>query len=580
MKRAEKFLVSAAVLWFVVPLPATEPTTPSFADLAKQVQAQQARCQEASPSDRASCLKELSNTSGALYQAVVALTSQSIPDPNSPLAPFAKTELDRYQSIKSYIERNALEFMNGTAAIPDDWISGTSFAATTPPEPVPVPPAAPPAPLLGKALQGFGTVDGIATPQASVTVSVDKTPLPPVTAAADGGFSASLPDKQTWHSGQTLTAIQTVSNIPSSPSAERKVTTLRRNGLEFRAILGFQQAGASAAQSSLNWFNDIYFSNPLPIGPTTSTVKCSKDVPHCPDEGRQYFDPHWRWWGNIRVASYPQQGDVPVATFASNFIQEFGQVNVNKLVEGGEYTTGFEYRIANFGNKAPVGQSENSRQRFSLGFTGSIGATSPFSPQNSVSIFATPSKSSPQYMRFASTFPTAANSQYIAFLSPDRDQFFRQYFFGLRMTTHFADISDKGALLTAPAMASVSFGQNELVTGGRLHGVVMRAEGFYPLPIGKSADSGRNSAFSGIYLFGNVQMWLKRGQNIDPFILEPAASDVHAYDANVAQVTVPSNRDIYRIGIGIDLVSVINGLKQPPAQPPAKTATSTPTPTQ
>jgi len=402
----------------------------------------------------------------------------------------------------------------------------------------------PPAPLLGEALQGCSTVNGIATAGADVVVSVDGVALPKVTADDKGGFTVELPDPQTWRVGQTLTATQTVNHMTSQASPKQNVVVLWRTGLEFRAILGFQQAGASAAQASLNWFTDIYFSNPLPLGNSKAE------------------DPRWRWWGNVRVASYPQQGNVPVSTFASNFITEFGKVNVNQLVEGGEYVTGFEFRLNNFGNKSFVGQSESTRQRFTLGFTGSIGATSPFSPATTVNIFAVPAKTSPQYARFSTTFPSAANSTYIAFVSPDRDQFFREYFFGLRMTTHFADMTDKAAMITAPALASISFGQNEQVTGGRLHGVVMRSEGFYPLPIGDRADSSTAAKmFSGIYLFGTVQLYLKRGQNISPFVLQPAPSTVNAYDSNVAQVTVPSNRDIYRIGVGIDLVSVVNGLK-------------------
>jgi hypothetical protein len=47
---------------------------------------------------------------------------------------------------------------------------------------------------------------------------------------------------------------------------------------------------------------------------------------------------------------------------------------------------------------------------------------------------------------------------------------------------------------------------------------------------------------------------------VDPFIQQPAPSTVNAYNPNVAQGTVPSNRDVYRIGVGIDLVSVITAM--------------------
>jgi hypothetical protein len=227
-------------------------------------------------------------------------------------------------------------------------------------------------------------------------------------------------------------------------------------------------------------------------------------------------------------------------------------------VQSGELVTGLKFRLANFDDRTFVGKSENGRQLFSLGFTASIGATGRLNPTSTVSTWVTPATTSPQYARFAKTFPAAANSPYIAFVSPDRDQFFRQYFFGFRLTSQCADMTDHSPSITAPAMACLTFGQNELVTGGRLHGVVMRAEAFYPLPFGSRNPA--TNVLSGIYLFGTVQMYLKRRQNIDPFVLQPKPSTVNAYDPNVAQVTVPSNREIYRIGVGIDLVSLITAM--------------------
>jgi hypothetical protein len=132
-------------------------------------------------------------------------------------------------------------------------------------------------------------------------------------------------------------------------------------------------------------------------------------------------------------------------------------------------------------------------------------------------------------------------------------------------------------------MISVSLGRNELVTGGTFRGVVARLEAFYPLPIGKD----RKDRFSSIYLFGSAQKRLSKVHISEPFILNPVtvmtkapcpnppAQDslapciiLNDFVSNGVTVTAPSNRDIYKIGVGVDLIRLFGG--NLPTTPPAQ----------
>jgi hypothetical protein len=76
----------------------------------------------------------------------------------------------------------------------------------------------------------------------------------------------------------------------SSTSGEDKVLSL--------AVIGLEQSGAASADSSQKFFFDLFQSYPLPI--KTSKAGGSS----------------WRWWANVRIASYPQQVTAGVGQFS------------------------------------------------------------------------------------------------------------------------------------------------------------------------------------------------------------------------------------------------------------------------
>ena len=283
---------------------------------------------------------------------------------------------------------------------------------------------------------------------------------------------------------------------------------------EARAIIGFEQAGASAASAEQHFFFDFFIDRKM----------------------KQDF---LSLWGNVRVASYPQQIDTPVAQFAANFASTVGNIKVNELAETAEFSTGLDWH--------PVTWKVDATTDRRLGFIFSVGAKGPFVPKSRLSLFQVPATTSPQYARFAAEFPSAAQSQYVGFIPPDRDRFYRSYGAGIRITTTYH--TDSGAT-RAPATYTVLFGQDENVSGGAFRGAVARFDVFYPLPIEK-----QGTRF--LFLFGNADLRLSRAQNITPFVLAAAPSSITGSEPSVAIIATPSNRDVYRIGVGVDAVGLI-----------------------
>ena len=420
--------------------------------------------------------------------------------------------------------------------------------AETPPKPPPPPnPPALNAPLIAGATKILGTADKSATVE--LIRSADSSYAYRTANAATGIFQFTL-EGTPLQAGETLALRQTTAN-GISDFLRPIVTPFYRNGEELRAVLGYQQAGASAAPFTQNWFVDLYISRPLAF------LKRENDL----------SPPMFRWWGNVRVASFPQAGDVPVATFATNLVDQFGQLKVNQLVQSAEFLTGFEVKLLS--GKFPfLGRSEETRQLFTLGLIGGLGATGPMDPSSSVHVFEVPAAGSAQLPVFQKRFP-GVTSQFVGFVSPDRDNFLRQYLLGLRLTTRYVDKDTLAPLISPPAMLGISVGQNEVVTGGKLHGVVLRTEAFYPLPFFNRSED-RKGMLGAIYLFGTAQLHVGNKLNqVDPVILKPRP-DINAFDPGVTIVSSPNNRDVYHLGIGIDLVHAINTLTHPS---PVKTNT-------
>jgi hypothetical protein len=310
------------------------------------------------------------------------------------------------------------------------------------------------------------------------------------------------------------------------------------------SVVGFEKAGATSADSDPKFFFDFFQSYPLPIERSTWGPKAN------------IYGPPWRWWGDVRIASYPQQVSVPVSQFAGQFAQQLGNLPVNQLVQYGEFRSGLERRIAGF-SQYFLPEQGAAYERTSLGAFFYFGGQASLSnPAKIAQVFDIPDPGTPQRAAFDRAFPVSRYpdlglpaTTYIGLTPPDREHAFWQYGAGFRLTTRFFD-KDKG-VLPAPAMISAAFGQNELITGGRRRGIVGDFEGFYPLPL---------AAGTIMYLFGRANLRLGGASPLEtPLALAPAMSGgkpVQITDPSVAVIAFPSNRDTYAVGVGMDLVQV------------------------
>src|SRR5665213_4289717 len=175
-------------------------------------------------------------------------------------------------------------------------------------------------------------------------------------------------------------------------------------------------------------------------------------------------------WGDLRLSSIPVDVQSTLATLPADATKIATSLPLNQLVRSGEFLVGVSYQVA--------------------------GGTSPWS---SLSLIASEGAAMP--------------------LAPTGNRFYRQYYGGVRVqSTQHTHILD------------VSLGQNEAITGGTLHGMVMRVDGFYALPV-----SGGNF----LYLFGTVMLRATPGA--------PGSGD--------------GGHDSYRVGVGVDLVQMLKALR-------------------
>jgi hypothetical protein len=346
-------------------------------------------------------------------------------------------------------------------------------------------------------------------------------------------------------------------------TAEILLRTEGNNGGEFsRIITGFEQAAAASSNPARKMFIDLYFSRPFPwpLGKPQNPTNDNFAV----------FGPRTRIWGDVRLSSVPQQIAGNVATLAAQFGQKLGEVKVNELVQSAEFLAGFEVRLMS--NKFNYHLFDRSgRSRTSLSAIAGYGIITPLTPRDVADIYEKPGTSSSTWAQFAREYPAAAAPGYqaIAFVTQERDRFFRQYYAGLRFQSHYFNDADQ-RVTRPPHQLDVVFGQNEAVTGGRLHGLVMRMDGFYALPFEKG---------SFIYLFatGMFKAFARPRAN-DPLLLRPStlknadgtcptgATCRTLYDPEVFIAPIPtSNRDTYRIGVGIDFVQLIKVWRKAPA---------------
>jgi hypothetical protein len=303
-----------------------------------------------------------------------------------------------------------------------------------------------------------------------------------------------------------------------------------------RTIVGFEQAGVSAGQSQQDFFFDLLYDRPL-------AFKMDPDL-----------GPALRSWGNLRISSVPQQINTDVATFAANFAQQVGQLKVNQVAQSFEFLGGIQYRLVALPKK-PTGKMLSAdystpppydpkiRRAITLNLVLGGGVITPLSPKDSVQVFDVPSNQP----SFFALYPQAMGKKFVAFTLPDRNRFFRQAYGGFRVMTHELGDTSK---VRFPSTFDLTYGFNESITGGRIRGGVLRLEGFVPIPY---------DPLNWIYFFGTgIFKPGARATISSPFLLEAAPSGTLPTDPNAVVITTPqADRDYYRVGIGIDFITLV-----------------------
>lgn len=342
------------------------------------------------------------------------------------------------------------------------------------------------------------------------------------------------------------------------------VSNIISNSMHMRAIVGFEQAGASSAPSKGNPFIDLFFFGPFRYG---KSCKGAGKVEERGPDGKtrlrnrlvgQEVDPDncyptWSTWGNVRFSSVPQD----VSSFgalASDVLGPLEEGQLTELVQGFNYMAGLDRFIISSDNSY-ISPIPGIRHKTAMYFTGGFGAVSPLTPEQSAQIYRVPGPDNPQRAAFLEEFSLPDDAELVAFVTPERDRFLRQYYVGLRFKTFFLERDGATHINRFPAVLDVTFGQSEAVTGGRLRGGVFRLEAFYPFPL-------REASF--LYFYGSAFMKIGGRQTIRrPYALVRPETTVRLTDDNVFIRERQFNRDFYRIGVGINLTDLFNRNRQP-----------------
>jgi len=338
------------------------------------------------------------------------------------------------------------------------------------------------------------------------------------------------------------------------------VDDISGQSVNYRTIVGLEQVGASSANSKQNPFLSFYFNTPINIG--RKSVDCSSNSAQCRDgksiKEDYFFD--FSIWGDVRFTTTPVQtfdalSNFAPLTFANSFLTAGGAGKVNDLVQSFDFLVGVEKQLARPG-KLFRGVFPG---RTSLSLIAAGGAISPLSSDKTATFYKVPTVNNGMDIdpRFLAQFPEAAGKKNVAFVSPNRDKFYRQYYGGVRLKTFFQD--EDRSLNYFPAMFDITIGQNEAITS-KLRGVILRFDGSTPLPI-KKVDF--------LYIFGSAQMKLGKtvNQSLPSFFLEPATTtSLTSNDTVVIPIDrspfLLSNRDVYRIGVGVDLFKLFEKKEQ------------------
>jgi hypothetical protein len=305
-------------------------------------------------------------------------------------------------------------------------------------------------------------------------------------------------------------------------------------------IGGVEQSGFSSQSSSTTAFLSAFF---------RSHYLLNKDVSPS-------------LWGRVRLLGGPLPSSANIASAITNPTGTITTSTFSSVGQVVDFVVGPELRLYQ------KDHYDGTTDRISL--IGGVGATTPLPSNQLQQNFQVPASNSQQCFQLVQQYPKYFNAgtgsgssctltsalsgaavSSISFASEDRSNFFRKYAGGFR----FAHVYPaKGQQPAYTGTLDLVVGQDESITGGYLQGAVIRADGYYPLLIGGS---------SFVYLFGSASIKPGKVSEGTPIILDPATA-APSQPLPAGAVVLPlmqPNRDFYRIGVGLNLTSIICKLK-------------------
>lgn len=328
------------------------------------------------------------------------------------------------------------------------------------------------------------------------------------------------------------------------PIEDRPVSLLTRT------VVGLQQSGAAATENKWNIFADLFISKTIPWRQTIH-----------PDFGERF-----RAWSATRILSAPQSGDATIGETVGGFATTVTGLKVKDAARIFDFLGGIEYRLSGNNGLLPSFDRQ-TKQKFSLSFIASLGFVTPEDPK--LGIF--------KYNVFDDAPglpPEAKGKKFVAFVPSDRDRFYRQYYAGLRIQTFFFNRHNI-PLQRFPAQFDFTIGQNEYVSGGLLRGPIFRVDGYFPLPY---------DDWKFINIYGTAFLRPAHVNTSTPLLLEPVSGNPQTnFVPDKDTVIIPVrqfDRDYYKVGVGIDLFSLVQTIKnrQRIANQPNTTAAQPSTP--
>jgi hypothetical protein len=297
----------------------------------------------------------------------------------------------------------------------------------------------------------------------------------------------------------------------------------------------------------------------------------------CPKSKYSLSQKCWAWF-EPRIASVPSAANTALSSL--NSASALSSENIGQITQSFEIQGGLEYYPVIPWNGRQFGW-QNSWSRTSVSLIAGGGMVTPFSasatttefqlnPNLAQQLIQSPSLAAefPQLAAALLCFPPppamapstclAKPASNVAFVFPNRSRFYRDWFGGLRLRSFFfsGDCSRPEAnnqsckvSNTFPGTFDIRVGEDETVTAGHLLPVVITLAGSYPLPGTKGI----------LRIFGSTYLRAHSNDNQTTLALVPASPALLLNDPNlIIQQINPSDQDYFRLGVGVDLVSLIS----------------------